>query len=121
LAGEVQNGGARANALRALAVCSLVAFFQLELAAAVQPHMHDAMAALEHARASLSIADLAEARKALNHAGHEKGGFEKDALKAVEQAIAAVKAGKNVDAGKHIESAIAATQKGINEGHRDKK
>jgi hypothetical protein len=109
------------NSLRALAVCSLIGFLQLDLHAAVQPHMHDAMAALEKARGSLSIADLAEAKKALNHAGDKKGGFEKDALKDVERAIAAIKAHQNVDAGKHIESAIAATQKGINEGHHEKK
>jgi hypothetical protein len=83
--------------------------------------MHDAMAALERARGSLSVADLAEARKALNHAANDKAGYERDALKAVERAIAEIKAHNNVEAGKHIETAITATQKGINEGHRDKK
>lgn len=82
--------------------------------------MHDAMAALEQARSSMRVSDLSAAKKALNHSGDNKGGYEKVALKAVERAIAALKDGKNVDAGKHIEAAITATQKGINEGRHDK-
>src|SRR3954454_22642148 len=109
------------NSLQTLALCSIMAALPLGAPAAVQPHMHDAMTALEHARASLSIADLAEARKALNRAEHDKASYEKDALKAIEKAMAEIKAHNNVEAGKHIETAITATQKGINEGHHDKK
>jgi hypothetical protein len=85
------------------------------------PAMHDASDALHAAQTSASpVEDLQKARRSLEMARPNKQGHRADAIKLVDDAIAALKAGKRAEANKLIQQASSLIEQGVALHPRDK-
>ena len=110
-------------------LCTTISLLGLTLlftpsASAKEEHaaMHDASEALHAAQGSANpLEDLQKARRALEMAKANKQGHRADAIKLVDGAIAAFKAGKRVEANKLIQEASNLIEKGVALHPRDKK